>query len=433
MKVISLLMVYLAHQLLTARSLKTHRTRSPLRAMTQLHFLDMSRLTTLEVEDYVKNGVATNGVAPIVIAIGATEQHGPTGLIGTDSQTSLAVARRVCEECEVMLGPQLQVGMSLHHCGFAGSASLRPSTLVNMICDIVISLRQSSNFTHFYFINGHGGNVLPMKLAFAILRAKMKASVTGLRIDQSSETKGTVSQIIPWDPSYIIKTSPPLKIEVSEEKKSSSEINHVIKGDVNGTHAPQLGSNVSSIINQIVQIGDVSEAGSLSQMPAINAGQKKPEFVIEMVSWYANNESQSLARSLYGDQLGQHATPDEVAITMHLFPELQKSAFLDPELLNSTLTGRTARRSEGGSAAEVDQIISSMLKEITDEEECSKIRFLGKMALNYMDATDFRKRFADGRMWSNPGLATKEHGKLLLETSTKAVVESFREFVSDGE
>lgn len=428
MKVVSLLMVYLAHQLLRARSLKTYRTRSPLRATTQLHFLDMSRLTTLEVEDYVKKGVATNGVAPIVIAIGATEQHGPTGLIATDSQTSLAVARRVCEECDVMLGPQLQVGMSLHHCGFAGTASLRPSTLVNMICDIVISLRQSSNFTHFYFINGHGGNVLPMKLAFAILRAKMKASVTGLRIDQSSEIKGAVGQIIPWDPSYIIRAS-----EVGEEKKSSCEFNDVIKGDVNGTHAPQLDSNVSSNMNQSVQVSEVSTVESMSQMLAINASHRRPEFFIEMVSWYANNESQALARSLYGDQLGQHATPDEVAITMHLFPELQKNAFLDPELLNSTLPGRTARRSEGGSAAEVDQIISSLLKEIVDEEECSKIRFLGKMALNYMDATDFRKRFADGRMWSNPGLATKEHGKLLLETSTKAVVENFKKFVSNGE
>ena len=55
------------------------------------------------------------------------------------------------------------------------------------------------------------------------------------------------------------------------------------------------------------------------------------------------------------------------------------------------------------------------------------------MALNYMDATDFRKRFSDGRMWSNPGLATKEHGKLLLETSTKAVVQNFREFVAKVE
>jgi hypothetical protein len=94
------------------------------------------------------------------------------------------------------------------------------------------------------------------------------------------------------------------------------------------------------------------------------------------------------------------------------------SAILDPEVLKATPPGRTARRSEGGSASEVERIISGLLAGITDQDERSKISFLGKMALNHMDPEDFRKRFADGRMWSNPGLATEKHGKLLFETST---------------
>ena len=439
MKVAAVLMVYLIQQLLRAYSFKTHSSGNPLRSITQLQYLDMSRLTTLEVEDYVRKGVATTGVVPIVIAIGATEQHGPTGLIGTDSQTSLAVAQRVCEECDVMLGPQLQVGMSLHHCGFAGSASLRPSTLVNMICDIVQSLYESSNFTHFYFINGHGGNVLPMKLAFAILRAKMKTSWTLTKIVDSSDASDNkrlqwaIDESKRWDPSFLLKTNAPQNSEVKEDNMLSDEVNHVIRSDVNSGLSVQHDSNgpESTSPNDTISEGNLPEV--ISQIPDIITTHSRPQFVIEMVSWYANNESQALARSLYGDQLGQHATPDEVAITMYLFPELQKDAFLDPEVLNCTLPGRTARRNEGGSAAEVDEIISGLLKEIVDEEECSKIRFLGKMALNYMDATDFRKRFADGRMWSNPGLATNEHGKLLLETSTKAVVNNFREFVAKVE
>ena len=146
--------ICLVLQLATVSSFLGHVSKHSLqRQRTSLNYLDISRLTTIEVEEYVKRGIELNGAAPIVIAIGATEQHGPTGLIGTDSQTSLAVARQVCEDCGVLLGPQLQVGMSLHHCGFAGSTSLRPSTLVNVICDIVWSLRQSSNLTHFYFIN----------------------------------------------------------------------------------------------------------------------------------------------------------------------------------------------------------------------------------------------------------------------------------------
>ena len=150
-----------------------------------------------------------------------------------------------------------------------------------------------------------------------------------------------------------------------------------------------------------------------------------------MVSWYANNESQALAKSLYGDELGQHATPDEVAITQFLFPEVIKTALLDPEILKATPPGRTARRSEGGS--NVEGIISGLLEGITDVDERNKIMFLGKMALNHMDPVDFRKRFADGRMWSNPGLSTPEHGKLLFETSTKSVIESFKFFVKPEE
>jgi len=147
-------------------------TNAP-RYHTEKYLLDINLLTTLEVEDYVRN--SKDGIVPIIIPIGATEQHGPTGLIGTDWITSLAVAKGVCEECNALLGPVINTGMSMHHCGFAGSLSLRPSTLVNVICDVVLSLRQSTNITHFFFINGHGGNVLSMKLALSILREKFNS------------------------------------------------------------------------------------------------------------------------------------------------------------------------------------------------------------------------------------------------------------------
>lgn len=102
---------------------------------------------------------------------------------------ALAVASAACNDCNVLLGPHIQVGMSLHHCAFAGricmknlfsltyiykryiyicttgSVSMRPSTYVHMICDIVRSLQQSSNFTHFFFVNGHGGRFSSLLLS----------------------------------------------------------------------------------------------------------------------------------------------------------------------------------------------------------------------------------------------------------------------------
>ena len=78
--------------------------------------LDISKLTTLEVEDYVKKQKEKrNGKAAIVLSIGATEQHGPTGLIGTDQLTAKAVASQVCNDCDVLLGPHLPVGNNKKH------------------------------------------------------------------------------------------------------------------------------------------------------------------------------------------------------------------------------------------------------------------------------------------------------------------------------
>jgi creatinine amidohydrolase/Fe(II)-dependent formamide hydrolase-like protein len=417
--------LHISYQLLKAFSFRINFARSDSRTAFQLNLLDISRLTTIEVESYVNQGIAANGIAPIVIAIGATEQHGPTGLIGTDSQTSLAVARKVCEDCNVLLGPQIQVGMSLHHCGFAGSASLRPSTLVNVICDIVWSLHQSSKITHFYFINGHGGNVLPIKLAFAILRAKMLPPWSGPREPDQIE--------IPSSNSTVGSSA---DLNTAGDVAKTQEIGGVLQTKEIISPPEDMSQNVSTHTNSMNGTYTADDAVLLnvsSTSRSINSTDLKSHFELSMVSWYANNDSQNLARSLYGDELGQHATPDEVAMTMYLFPELRKSAILDPEVLKATPPGRTARRSEGGSALEVESIISGLLAGITDDDERSKISFLGKMALNHMDPEDFRKRFADGRMWSNPGLATEEHGKRLFETSTKSVIADFKKFVTKEE
>jgi len=302
-------------------------------------FLDISKLTTLEVEDYVKNKLSEIGIAPIIIPIGSTEQHGPTGLIGTDWLNPSAIAKSVCEECAVLFGPQIQIGMSLHHCNFPGSVSLRPSTLVSVICDVVSSLRQSSNFTHFFFVNGHGGNILPIKFAFEILKTQQK------------HVK---------EPGIIVQTDK-------------------------------------------------------TALP----------FQLELISWYDNTDTASLARSLYGKELGQHATPDEVAMTMFLFPDLpQKEGVLDPNVILKTPPGKTALKVEENGVA----ILECLLTGVTDEEERNRLLEFGRIALSYKDPKDFRRRFSDGRMWSNPGLATKEHGELIFATSTKSAMESFKKF-----
>jgi len=113
-----------------------------------------------EIETYLQTSQG------IIFPIGSTEQHGPTGLIGTDAICAETIARGVGAETGALVGPTINVGMALHHTAFPGSLSLRPSTLIALIQDYIKPLARYG-FERFFFINGHGGNVHTVKAAFA--------------------------------------------------------------------------------------------------------------------------------------------------------------------------------------------------------------------------------------------------------------------------
>lgn len=106
----------------------------------------------------------------VIMPIGSTEQHGPNGLIGTDALCAEVIAKGVGEAVDALVAPTISVGMAQHHMDFTGSMTLRPSTLIAILRDMVQSLARHG-FTRFYFINGHGGNVATVTAAFSEIYA----------------------------------------------------------------------------------------------------------------------------------------------------------------------------------------------------------------------------------------------------------------------
>lgn len=237
-----------------------------------------------EVEAYLEKSQG------IILPIGSTEQHGPTGLIGTDAICAEAIAHGVGEATQAIVAPTINVGMALHHTAFPGTISLRPSTMIQVIKDYVTCLTRAG-FTKFFFINGHGGNIATLKAAFAETYA------------------------------------------------------HIC--DLNIPHAQQVQCVVGN--------------------------------------WFMCGSVYQLAKELYGNQEGSHATPSEVAVTQYVYPQAIKQAPLSPEV-------------------------------------ASGHRIYG--------AADFRQRYPDGRMGSNPALATPEHGKQFYDLAVKELSNNYLEFLN---
>ena len=240
--------------------------------------------TWQEVEAYLQTSRG------IILPIGSTEQHGPIGLIGTDAICAEVIARGVGDATGALVAPTIAVGMAQHHLGFPGTITLRPSTLIAVLRDIVESLARHG-FERFYFLNGHGGNIATLSAAFSEIYAA-RSLATG------------------------------------------------------------------------------------SKVPPVKCRQR---------NWWAYPEVLALAKELYGNAEGSHATPSEVALTQFAYPEAIKSAILDPPV------------APWG---------------------------------DFADAADYRSKFPDGRIGSNSALATPEAGRRLYETAVAAVAKDYQSWAA---
>jgi creatinine amidohydrolase len=92
----------------------------------------------------------------LILVIGACEQHGYLSLL-TDIRIPLALADAASTQSGVLVAPPLNFGASPYFLTYAGTLSLRLSTLMDAVEDLIRSAYRQG-FRRILVLNGHGGN-----------------------------------------------------------------------------------------------------------------------------------------------------------------------------------------------------------------------------------------------------------------------------------
>jgi creatinine amidohydrolase len=92
----------------------------------------------------------------LMLVLGSCEQHGYLSLL-SDVRIPLALADIASQQSGVLVAPPLNFGASPYFLGYPGTLSLRASTLLDLVEDLVRSAYRHG-FRRLLVLNGHGGN-----------------------------------------------------------------------------------------------------------------------------------------------------------------------------------------------------------------------------------------------------------------------------------
>ncbi|MCL2549233.1 MAG: creatininase family protein [Symbiobacteriaceae bacterium] len=111
-----------------------------------------------------------------IVPVGSCEQHGPNATFVTDSDTAYEFTKKLSERLgnKALVFPPITYGISPHHMGFPGSATLRIETMLNVLCDVALSITKHG-ISKILFVNGHGGN--SAVLGTAVVRLKYEYDI----------------------------------------------------------------------------------------------------------------------------------------------------------------------------------------------------------------------------------------------------------------
>jgi creatinine amidohydrolase len=107
-------------------------------------------LSWIDVEKYLQNDDR------LIMVLGACEQHGYLSLLA-DSKIPMALADAASQKSGVLVAPVVNFGVSPYFVDFPGTLSLRTSTFLELVEDLVRSAHHHG-FKRILVLNGHGGN-----------------------------------------------------------------------------------------------------------------------------------------------------------------------------------------------------------------------------------------------------------------------------------
>jgi len=109
----------------------------------------------------------------VLFPTGSIEQHGPHLPLEVDSrlvwEVSWRAAEKIAHEINILVAPQLSFGYSTHHRDYPGTMTLTGQTYMSVIVELCESLHRNG-FRRIFLLNGHGGNLDPLKMAARTLR-----------------------------------------------------------------------------------------------------------------------------------------------------------------------------------------------------------------------------------------------------------------------
>lgn len=112
--------------------------------------MNIRALNWMQVAEYLR------GDDRAVVPLGSTEQHGYLSLM-VDAILPERLALEAAEPLGVPVFPALPYGIAPYFLGFPGTISLRTTTYLRVIEDVLDSL-YGAGFRRILLVNGHGGN-----------------------------------------------------------------------------------------------------------------------------------------------------------------------------------------------------------------------------------------------------------------------------------